>query len=776
EPPAVASDSTGIARLAHAAALWNAVRLYHPAAAGHLAWENASVRHLTDVRAARSREEYASAIREWLATLHDRDTRLLSAADVAPPVRSVVTGVPIFSVVATSSTPVRKSVAVTTDTVTIVAWPAAVAANDSAAWTELQNRSAEVGNRAHVIIDLRGQGAATKATNNAHATFVKNAQIAFASKFAGTPAAGPSVRRRAYDGWPNEQTGASQFGNALWRVGDPLAIVPANATPIANRHVVILADSTSEIPPALLALISTRQATLVAENGMDPRAYTPSATVSLGEGLSARVRTGELLNSDGSIGIQADTVVITSSVRDDSMAAKTAQLIARGVLNVAAERMLPNDNDALYANSAWNFSHYPIMGARLLGAFKLWGTVRDFHAYRELNDENIDAALVRIIPRVEASKDADSYAGAMLDFASVLDDAQATLSSPAITQHLGAAWAPFRARWIEGRAIVTSVASNADGRTSGLAVGDEITAADGYPMPAYVAEHRRYGAASNDWTRMRNIMEILPRGNPGEASYRARDANSRDRQLTITRTIENAAKLPATERYGTAVWRELAGEIGYIDLDRATPAGIDSAFKSFAQTKAIVLDARAPTVRSDQLSAALTGIVQRVSQQPAVVIDRQAIRISTAPCSPAEPPQLASCLQERRQFDNVMYADTSHRYRGRIVLLIDERTQGALEQFGLALESVSNALFIGTPSAGASGSVTAVKLPGLMTLSFSGSEIRHADGRQLQRVGLTPQVDVHPTVKGVRAGTDEVLERALQYLQQQIDPPARRKK
>ena len=69
-----------------------------------------------------------------------------------------------------------------------------------------------------------------------------------------------------------------------------------------------------------------------------------------------------------------------------------------------------------------------------------------------------------------------------------------------------------------------------------------------------------------------------------------------------------------------------------------------------------------------------------------------------------------------------------------------------------------------------------MKLPGLITLTFSGSDLRHADGRQLQRVGLTPQVDVAPTVKGVRAGTDEVLARAQAWLLQQLDPaPPKRK-
>jgi C-terminal processing protease CtpA/Prc len=49
---------------------------------------------------------------------------------------------------------------------------------------------------------------------------------------------------------------------------------------------------------------------------------------------------------------------------------------------------------------------------------------------------------------------------------------------------------------------------------------------------------------------------------------------------------------------------------------------------------------------------------------------------------------------------------------------------------------------------------------------FTGHDVRHADGRQLQRVGLQPHVLVAPTIAGLRSGRDEVLERALEFLQQ----------
>ena len=49
---------------------------------------------------------------------------------------------------------------------------------------------------------------------------------------------------------------------------------------------------------------------------------------------------------------------------------------------------------------------------------------------------------------------------------------------------------------------------------------------------------------------------------------------------------------------------------------------------------------------------------------------------------------------------------------------------------------------------------------------FTGHDVRHVDGRQLQRIGIAPHVEVRPTIGGIRSGKDEVLDRVLQYLKE----------
>jgi len=98
-------------------------------------------------------------------------------------------------------------------------------------------------------------------------------------------------------------------------------------------------------------------------------------------------------------------------------------------------------------------------------------------------------------------------------------------------------------------------------------------------------------------------------------------------------------------------------------------------------------------------------------------------------------------------------------------MLIDERAISQSEHSGLFYKTANSTVFIGSPTQGANGDVTWFTAPGGIRINFSGHDVRWPDGKQLQRVGLAPDIEVRPTIEGIRAGRDEVLERAVEYLE-----------
>jgi C-terminal processing protease CtpA/Prc len=70
-----------------------------------------------------------------------------------------------------------------------------------------------------------------------------------------------------------------------------------------------------------------------------------------------------------------------------------------------------------------------------------------------------------------------------------------------------------------------------------------------------------------------------------------------------------------------------------------------------------------------------------------------------------------------------------------------------------------------SPTAGSNGGVAVFNIPGSITLCFSQLGILLPNGKSFQRYGVQPDINIRPTVKGIQLGKDEVLERAVKFLQ-----------
>ena len=74
------------------------------------------------------------------------------------------------------------------------------------------------------------------------------------------------------------------------------------------------------------------------------------------------------------------------------------------------------------------------------------------------------------------------------------------------------------------------------------------------------------------------------------------------------------------------------------------------------------------------------------------------------------------------------------------------------------------ATVIGSTTAGADGNVSAIPLPGGLNSMISGIGVFYPDKKPTQRIGIIPNVEVKPTIAGIRAGRDEVLETAIREI------------
>ncbi|MBN1208230.1 MAG: hypothetical protein JXB05_25445 [Myxococcaceae bacterium] len=255
-----------------------------------------------------------------------------------------------------------------------------------------------------------------------------------------------------------------------------------------------------------------------------------------------------------------------------------------------------------------------------------------------------------------------------------------------------------------------------------------------------------YVAASTPAHQRFQLLKRALGGRDGSTStLTVRGADGKARQVSITRSVENFDK--AHTEHGPA-FRVLPGNVGWVHLGRLRASEVPKVFEQLGNTRALVLDLR--------------GYPQGVVPAMAPYLNTRSARHGNlALWNVIEGPYQDTRFHARSPVPQAKLP----LYRGRTVTLIDERAISQAESAGLLLEAVNATTFVGSPTAGANGDLTDLSLPGGITFLFSGAEIRHVDGGQLQCLGLQPHVRVHPTLQGLQAGRDEVLEAALRLLE-----------
>ena len=96
--------------------------------------------------------------------------------------------------------------------------------------------------------------------------------------------------------------------------------------------------------------------------------------------------------------------------------------------------------------------------------------------------------------------------------------------------------------------------------------------------------------------------------------------------------------------------------------------------------------------------------------------------------------------------------------------MINEETQSGAEFTCMMFQTAPDVKCIGSQTAGADGNVIDITFPGNLHTFISGIGVFYPDGRETQRIGIVPDIEVHPTIAGIRAHKDELLDRAVEYI------------
>ncbi len=713
-------DSLTVARLAALGRVWGTAKFFHPAlACREIDWDSALIETIPLVEAAEGEGDLAAALDHLLSFLDDPQTRTWTQADEAAEGAPAVPPEPP-AVIPLGNGLVR---VVATD------WEKLGQA-DAATLTDLW---AECRDARGIVLDLR---------NRSGSRFWFGTQLEQAlPALVNAELPVPAVRSRVHFGYP-PQSGTSSGGYEAGVFQREHAVLSGTAERPAPPIVALVSEHSRGVTDALGALQCAGLAAVIQEGARAPWSLDPYHWMSVADSVGVILRTQERVNPDGSIGFRPDAVVDDASPGRDP-ALERAVRILRGKEKPPATRE-PSPPARRFPERAYADMDPVPREYRLLGLFRMWHVVRLFYPYHELLDRPWEHTLVEFIPRFLAAESRRAYLLEARELAARMQDSHANVWIAGYSPFgYGPAVVPGR---VEGRWIVRAVADSSLGDR--VSAGDVILAID--------------GEAPDD--RARRLAPFFPASTPQALDWRLARAlldgdENRDALLELEKGdgSRTAVALPRTKELARVdrqgpVFRVLPEGFGYIDLDRLERSDVPAALETVADTRGLVFD-----MRGYPHGTAWT-LGPRLARKP-VTGARFRRPVRTGP-----EPYEAFFHEFEQRIEPAAHWD----YRHPIVVLINEDAISQAEHTCLHLEAAleGDVTFVGTPTNGANGDVTSFPLPGGLTVGFTGHDVRHGDGRQLQRVGIQPDIVAAPTIAGIRRGEDEVLAAAVRFLQE----------
>lgn len=390
---------------------------------------------------------------------------------------------------------------------------------------------------------------------------------------------------------------------------------------------------------------------------------------------------------------------------------------------------------------------YPDAGFRLLCLYRYWNIIQYYFPYKYLIEENWNDVLKEFVPKFVNASNELEYKLVALALIARIHDSHANIWGyhEVLEKYFGVNYAPVMISFIENKAVVTGYHDKYLGENSGLKIGDIIETINNKPVEDILKEKLPLTPASNYPTQLRDIASNLLRTNDSllSISYKNKD-NSFTKQIRCYGTD----KINIYGRYAKkdTCFRLINSDISYIYPGTIKNDYLPKFMEDISRTKGLIIDMRC---YPSEFIVFYLGWYLLPTKTSFVKFSKGSI---TSPGL------------FRMTDDLKVGGKNKDYYKGKIVIMVNEETQSQAEYTTMAFRTAPLATVIGSTTAAADGNVSQFELPGGLQTWISGIGVYYPDGKETQRVGIIPNIEVRPTINGIREGRDELLEKAIEII------------
>jgi hypothetical protein len=393
---------------------------------------------------------------------------------------------------------------------------------------------------------------------------------------------------------------------------------------------------------------------------------------------------------------------------------------------------------------------------KIAGLSECWAQAKyNFANFDLVPSLNWDSVYAEYIPKVIAAHTTADYYKVLQNFYQHLRDGHTSITEPVYKlMHMNARL-PFEMRWVENKIVVTSV--KATKQLSDIKQGFEVVGIEHIPAVEYITKNiSPYINFSTSQDSIERIYryQISP-GMAGTSLHLTfKDAKGKLYEKDVVREAVKSVWQPEKNTEFTV----LDGNIAYL---KVTNFGSDNVVKEFdslyqyiSPTKALIIDLRDNGGGSSNIGYEIIGCLIDTPFYPGKTVLRHYRPVGNS-WGGVEKPEING---------NDWKPYKKRLYKNPVVVLTSGATYSAAEDFTCAFKYLKRGKIFGTATGGSTGQPVMFNLPGGGFGRVCAKRDFFWDGLEFVGIGIQPDVEVKPTVRGVAAGKDEVLDAALQYL------------
>jgi len=554
----------------------------------------------------------------------------------------------------------------------------------------------------------------------------------------------PTELTLKYDGYPGEYRINSYTGSLQLDTSEDIKCKPDGV----DIPIVICYSYGELLSDEILALRSNKKSMLVAQKGNN---VTTSKSEYVIENPYGKFRISHLLPLyEGNVKpVFADHTL--DKIKDIELIEFASGLLQNFQAGFAEDEII-NMNSVFRYLSEFNEEGFPNEAQRILAVIKFYNVIHHFFPHASLISRDFEAETNSFFTKAKDCSNLEDYIDMIKEMSCLLEDSHSfVIHNSDIPKE---APIPIICKWVENKAVVSKVYNEELANKLNLHVGDVILEKDGKPTEQYLADLERYISGSRKELQRRNSIRKLPRGEVGK-EYELKVRKINGEEVIVKGTYQKFKADKNFLKEFMVKFDTFDDSILYVNAFKIKKSDVDSLYSLFSDFKKVVFDLRG---------------YPRFFEVDSIFVNLSKSEVFNWANSQIKEINLTDKVKRQNTVETEtikrfsFFYKSCMKYDADIAVLINEDTQSYAEALANSAQYNCDAVLIGSNTAGANQVMTFMKLPGNVAMSFTGANALLWNNKTMQKVGLTPDIEVHPTIKGISEKRDEVLERAVLYL------------